>query len=370
MEMNEIIGFVEAAKKGSAKKEDLMEYRDKLEREKEKINGEIADTKAAIAKCAVNNEETPGSTRMSGDEGYGVTDADLQAKNKELENRRSQISHYLNTLEELLDNYRNFDKSVCFSNIRELLRQNPDVKIGQIEREAGIRLGYMSRLEKEGNKAEPSMEFIVSAAKLLKVSLDALVSINLTGLTPTEQYLMKFFDKLKADTLADKLEWHVETLDYFNKQKFKLYGNKKHPLFGLATFLLEKEGGNSKSVERVVFSSHSFGLKTLIHGDCFNLRLKNGTTLYLMDIEKNVQGTNDPEAFAVEIWSSTPGNGRQFLVSSKSETPIAPLVDTLFSTVKERMQHPRLNKTVMCAIDAFMKDDWEDDPIPVDIPTP
>ena len=53
-------------------------------------------------------------------------------------------------LEELMSEKKNFDKSVCFSNIRELLRQNPDVKIGQIEKEAGIRLGYMSRLEKDG----------------------------------------------------------------------------------------------------------------------------------------------------------------------------------------------------------------------------
>ena len=77
------------------------------------------------------------------------------------------------------------------------------MKIGQIEKEAGIRLGYMSRLEKEGNTAEPSMEFIVTAAKLLKVCIDTLISVDLTGLTPTEQYIVSFFDKLKIHCRTD-----------------------------------------------------------------------------------------------------------------------------------------------------------------------
>ena len=56
---------------------------------------------------------------------------------------------------------------------------------------------------------------------------------------------------------------------------------------------------------------------------------------------------NDQNAYAKEIWTYTPHVGCQFLVSNKDETPIAPLVDTLFSIVKERMQHPKLNKAVM-----------------------
>lgn len=90
-----------------------------------------------------------------------------------------QWAGFLTQLESYLSECKNFNKTLCFSNIRELLRQNPDVKIGQIEKEAGIRLGYMSRLEKDGNTSEPSMEFVVTAAKLLKVSVDTLISVDL-----------------------------------------------------------------------------------------------------------------------------------------------------------------------------------------------
>ena len=81
----------------------------------------------------------------------------------------------------------------------------------------------------------------------------------------------------------------------------------------------------------------------------------------LLFISWILRKVNDQNAYAKEIWTYTPHVGCQFLVSNKDETPIAPLVDTLFSIVKERMQHPKLNKAVMYAIDSFMRDDLGDD---------
>lgn len=109
---------------------------------------------------------------------------------------------------------KNFNKALCFSNIRELLYQKTDIGIGQIEKAAGLRLGYMARLEKEGNTAAPSMEFVVTAAKLLGVSVDMLISIDLIKLTPTERYLAKFLDKLKKKTLKGEVEWCRRTDDF------------------------------------------------------------------------------------------------------------------------------------------------------------
>ena len=173
----------------------------------------------------------------------------------------------------------------------------------------------MSRLEKDGNTAEPSVEFIVTAAKLLKVSLDTLVSINLTGLTPTEQYIVNFFDKLKADTLADKLVWNRQTAFNLNNIEPDYDGRIWHPLFSEETFFEEGETDYPEQVTRIVFNSKTFGPHTFISGDCFNLRLKNGTTLYLMDIEKSVHKTTDPNAKAIEAWVyvhyGENGTGRQ-----------------------------------------------------------
>ena len=352
--------FVEDAKLGLVAKEDIIAKRNEVESEIDYLNGEIADVETELRSLEDSCDAKSGCYKSDITEG-GLVLVEVQSKYENLKRSKDRVAKYYSLLVGLSENQRNFNKSLCFSNIRELLRQNPDVKIGQIEKEAGIRLGYMSRLEKEGNKSEPSMEFIVTAAKLLKVSLDTLVSVNLTGLTPTEQYIVNFFDKLKADTLADKLDWNIESSDYLNRLEPDMNGYVDHPLFNLDTFYEEGECEYPDEVTRVVFTSRSFGPKTFICGDCYKLRMKNGTTLYLMDIEKSVHKLNDAGAYAREIWTYTPQVGCQFLVCSKDETPIAPLVDTLFSIVKERMQHPKLNKAVMYAIDSFMRDDLEDD---------
>lgn len=123
------------------------------------------------------------------------------------------------------------------------------------------------------------MEFIVSAAKLLKVSIDTLITVDLTGLTPTEQYIVEFFDKLEADTLQDKLDWNIESAFNLNRidtdiDGFEIYGQRNHPLFTEETFYEETDFEYPQEVTRVVFNSKAFGPHTHIAGDCFNLRLK------------------------------------------------------------------------------------------------
>ena len=86
-----------------------------------------------------------------------------------------------------------------------------------------------------------------------------------------------------------------------------------------------------------------------------------------MDIEKSVHRTNDVSAFSKEAWMYVPYKGSQLLVTSQDDTPVAPLLEVLFSVVKQRMEHPKVNKDVMYAIDSFMKNDLDDD-ITNDIP--
>lgn len=355
-----IRGFIATASMGLCHKEEIIEKRQVIERNIDDLNSRLGELQNASQNWDIITESPDSKEAYRLIEEYGTED-NILVRYKTLEKERDQWASFLTELESLLSDYKNFNKALCFSNIRELLRQNPDVKIGQIEKEAGVRLGYMSRLEKEGNTAEPSMEFIVSAAKLLKVSIDTLISVDLTGFTPTEQYIVNFFDKLKSDTLQDKLDWNRESAFNLNRMEADIDENIYHPLFSKETFFEETECDYPEEVTRIVFNSKTFGPHTYIAGDCFNLRLKNGTTLYLMDIEKSVHRTGDTSAFAKEAWVSVPNKGCQVLVASQDNTPVAPLIEVLFSTVKERMEHPKVNNDVMYAIDSFMKDDIEDD---------
>ena len=354
-------GLVFMAKEGLCSKEEILEKIDIVNKNLDEVGSAMAELQDAGEHMDAACENSDASESMRLVEEYGSRE-DIQDRYKKKSEEQAFWGSMLKELEDLLATKKNFDKTLCFSNIRELLRKNPDVKIGQIEKEAGIRLGYMSRLEKDGNTSEPSIEFIVTAAKLLKVSVDTLISVNLTGMTPTEQYLVKFFDKLKADTLADKLDWNKESKFILDRIEPDMNGFIHHPLFSEETFYEESDGEYPNEVTRIVFSSKTFGPRTAIADDCFNLRLKNGTTLYLMDISKSVYKMNDPAAFAKEAWVYVPATGgSSLLVASQDNTPIAPLLETLFATVKDRMEHPKVNKDIMYAIDAFLKDDMDDD---------
>ena len=251
---------------------------------------------------------------------------------------------------------KKFNKYVCLGNIRELLK-TCDVKIGQIEKEAGCQAGYMSRLEKKTNTTEPSLEFLLTASKMLRVSLDVLTTVDLTALNPTEKYLVTFIQKLNQDTIDDKLEWNRESADSLNRMDGDMNGYPEHPLFSLETFYEESECEYPNEVTKIVFVSNAYDCNTYIVGDCFNLKMKNNSYLYLMDVSKNCYHTGDPDVFAKEIWMYTPGIGTQFLVSNHDVSQIAELVEKLFDTVKKCMKHPKVKREIKSIIDAFMNDD-------------
>ena len=219
----------------------------------------------------------------------------------------------------------------------------------------------MSRLEKEDNTSEPSMEFIVTAAKLLNVSVDTLISFDLAGLTSTEKYLINFIEKLKADTIAEKLNWCVETKFELNKCEVDINGNCLHPLFSFEEYYRQTDCDYPEQVNEYVYVSKTFGPNTSINDDCYKLRLKNGSTFYLMNIVKDVHRTNDKSAYVKEAVMYVPGGKNQVLATTRDSYPIGELLNNLYDIVKENMKHPKVNKDAMYAIDAFMNDDLSDD---------
>ena len=254
---------------------------------------------------------------------------------------------------------KEFNKQLMLDNISYLLKETGK-KIGELESDAGVSPGYISRISKEGN-TKPGIDFIMNAADSLNVSINTLLNVDLTEMTPSERYLLSFLEKLNKDTIGDKLDWNSESADRLNRAESDINGNSDHPLLSYETFYEEGETEYPDEVSRVVLVSKSFGCKTAINGDCFNLRLKNGSILYLMNISKSVHQVNDPDAFAIEIWMYVPGTGSNFLCRNNAISPLADSVDELYTTVSERMKHPRIKQELQYVIDSFMKDDVSDD---------
>lgn len=360
--IKKVEGFIAIAEMGINKKEEVLKNLDVVNEELDSLNSEIASLQAAGEELEKAKESGDSGLYTALEKEYGTED-EIHEEYLEVTARRNRIAALMVKLEDLLKSHRNFNKEILFSNIRYLLKEKPEVKIGQIEKEAGVRLGYTSRLEKPDNTSDPSMEFVVTAARLLGVGVDTMISVDLAALTPTEEYLIKFFNKMIQDTLKDKLDWVRETAFELNGLEPDYNGYIPHPLFEEKTYWEEGETDYPDQVTRIVFSSKSFGPKTYIAGDCFHLRMKNGTTLFLMDIEKSVHSTKDASAFVKEGWIYVPGRETiQPLVTTKDENPIVPTFEELFKIVKNRMEHPKINKDIKYAIDSFMVDDLEDDP--------
>lgn len=342
MNIEEFKKIVEDAKIGLSSKEEIINAINKAE---EIINryehGSIENNKGT------NNDNEKGKSA------FDITIKATKLLNEEISKYREGI----NALREELDDYKNFKKQRCFENIRTLLKDNPNVKIGQIEKEACVSLGYMSRLEKPDNSSEPSIEFVATAAKMLGISIDALLLTDLGLLNPTEKYLVTFIEKLKKDTLEDKLEWIRSSADELNTMEIDTTGCTGHVLFNLETFYVPGESDYPDEVTRVVFNSHSFGLNTFINDDCFSLKMKNGSTLYLMNICKSSFKTNEIDIYAREIWINTPGVGTYFLLDNKNIPQLSILVNILFDAVKEDSHHPKVKKGIKNVLDAFINED-------------
>ena len=185
-------------------------------------------------------------------------------------------------------------------------------------------------------------------------------SLPHTHLTPNEKYLIPFLEKLSEDTLEDKLDWNTETSASLNSGESDMNGNPIHPLFSYETFLDEDGKGLSQRIAKVMFVSNTYDRRTTIDGNCYNVRLKNGVVLYIMNVAEGDDIFTFGES-AKEIWMVVPYSKPNFLVGSKGSTSIAGLVDSLYTVVDYQMKKPRVKKEIKYVIDAFMKDDLRDD---------
>lgn len=204
----------------------------------------------------------------------------------------------------------------------------------------------------EGSK--PGIEFVVSVAEFFGVSVDTLISVEFNLLTPTERYLIEFFEKLKKDTLDDQVRWIKHTPEALNHAEPDINGLVDHPLMNYETFLDDGEGEHPEEVSRAVMNSNSFGSRNVISGDCFQLQMANSTSIHIMSLSKSKYRVNDPDAHCVEIWSTTDGESPQFLASKTRTSNLSYLINDLYQMVLEDSKHPRLNESLKYAIESYL----------------
>ena len=240
-----------------------------------------------------------------------------------------------------------FNKERLFRNIHYLIKKR-GVKIGDLETSSGVSTGYIARTMRD-EKSKPGIEFVMKVAEELWVTTDELLRLDLEQLTETEKYLHSFLSKLVKDTNAGKVEWQVESVDELDRP-FDMNGNSLHPLYDIEDY----QGLNG-------FKSHVSGYAT-VGGDCYFLKMKNRTTLYVMDYleAENEDGIYDAHDYK-ELWLCKETGGRQYLCSNVENDWIASLVSDLYIAIKDYSNHPKISNVFRSAIDAFMNDENPDE---------
>lgn len=167
----------------------------------------------------------------------------------------------------------NFDKTLLGKNIKFLVTQK-GIKVGDIETEAGVSAGYLSRLANEDNKNSfPIMDLIFLISKKFDVSINTLLSVDFSNLTPNEILLSHFFDKLSKDTADNSLVWELES-----KEKLESYKHSgDHPLFYRC---------DSKEKCSDFYYHSAFESNSVIMGDSYKVVVGN-KWLYMMTVQKN-----------------------------------------------------------------------------------
>ena len=168
---------------------------------------------------------------------YEMFDGDVDSQEEQKKiflTEVTELEKELKEIEETLETEKSFKSARFLKNFRIYLGKS-NVKLGDIEREAGVTAGYVSRLESGKISADPSVEFVLTAAKMLGLSVEQLVNEEYVELSPTEEYISKVLSTMITDTKQDVLVWYTETQMELMCIGADSQGDTEHHLFK-ATF--------------------------------------------------------------------------------------------------------------------------------------
>ena len=249
-------------------------------------------------------------------------------------------------LQYIVDNNKNFDKNKLFRNIRQLL-SSTGVKLGQIEKDAGCQPGYMSRLEKAGNTTDPSVEFVVTAAKELEVSIDLLIYGDFEKMTPTELYILKFLNTLIRDTKNDNMGWKINDLRPYVKTS--TYAKTRIEPF--SQYIKGVDVGTDSIRYRSLFFSDK--IVTCV-GNCYKGKLKGSDAMmYIMNCTDSLAGMNEIKQF-FELYIVDNHKVNPLFCTAQTSEGLISAVDQLYEVVEVSATHIHINDKIRTIIELYL----------------
>ncbi|MCD7763674.1 MAG: helix-turn-helix domain-containing protein [Lachnospiraceae bacterium] len=171
-----------------------------------------------------------------------------------------------------------FNRQKLMDNIFTLIQQK-GLKIGEVETEAGISTGYLSRLNKKETDTAPGADIVWRIAKALGVSTDMLIEGNFSKVTDNYQLVETFLEKLKDMTEANLIEWDNITKGDFEED---LIGRENK------IFIVIKSAEADKSFTvPYIQSIGAKGKNISVAGTSYKVQLDDDTRFYIFHLCTN-----------------------------------------------------------------------------------
>lgn len=250
-----------------------------------------------------------------------------------------------------------YNKRNCVQNIYDIAKEK-GIKIGELEKEAGVSTGYLSRIAKEGNTSAISVDLLISISNRLGVSVERLI-LDTNEMSDSEKYISKFMDKLIQDTKDNSLEWQKQTLAEMRNYE---YGDARYPLPFFHQFEGTDYNGNLTLGVDYVTRFYDFG-NTIVNAACYWTRFGwDGAVVYITSITHTEEvhsdlpfdTTESTDAFEVYIENKgklIPLCNTQFL-----NQDVAQQVKTLYSIITDLQSKLGVTAEVRGLIDNFMQE--------------
>ena len=248
----------------------------------------------------------------------------------------------------------------------QYLAKKEQISNAELEKDANISAGYISRLSRVGNTTIPNVEVLLSFSKKLGVTLDYLVTPRLKESSENETILLKFIDKVIDNTVAGNLEWIAESPEELKRKNSvdSNTGETEHPLFKLVqtpppwpTDYPEYEG--------VYLSYFGDQCVSTFKGDCYHVELPMFTqrpTLYLMNIETYSLTTTDndtvydQEIDCFELCLFADGV-EPLCRTDLASNEIEDAVKKLYYSIKRELESNKMSKNAIRILKSYINDD-------------
>lgn len=236
-----------------------------------------------------------------------------------------------------------FNRALLVKNIKYLASKR-GVNLGTLERTIGVSTGYFSRIiNDEGKVGSTVLDVIYKVGDNLHIPVSSLLSIDLTGLTPNEELLSKFFTKVFQDTVDCSLVWECETEQYLQG----CLKNGKH-------ILIDSE----ISQNMMIFHYTSrFGQNISIAGNAYKVELEE-QTLYLVKVSDKEGNLGYEMYFLDEYNRDYPVDP---LYSAYQKNALFEQVNNLYTAATESSRHVKLSDSALASIHHYLEPQWPED---------